>query len=159
MNMKRIFLLLLTSFYFLILAAQTPVAYYPFTGNANDAIGTLNGTVNGATLTTDRFGNANSAYSFDGINDFIGVNGSFGGIAELTVSAWYKVSATSPNLQAIISSDLSGKLIHMQLATGSATDNAVYIDGNSAVLLNRPAAVLNEWRHIVITAKSGDSRL
>jgi len=51
--------------------AQTPVAYYPFSGNANDAIGTLHGTVNGATLTTDRFGNANSAYSFDGVNDAI----------------------------------------------------------------------------------------
>ena len=43
------------------------VAYYPFDGNANDDSGNgNNGTVNGATLTTDRFGNANSAYSFDG---------------------------------------------------------------------------------------------
>ena len=34
------------------------VAYYPFNGNANDASGNgNNGTVNGATLTTDRFGN------------------------------------------------------------------------------------------------------
>lgn len=50
--------------------AQAPtsglVAYYPFTGNANDAAGALNGTVSGATLTTDRFGNANSAYAFNG---------------------------------------------------------------------------------------------
>jgi len=51
--------------------AQTPIAYYPFTGNANDAAGSLNGTVNGVTLTTDRFGNTNSAYSFDGVDDFI----------------------------------------------------------------------------------------
>ncbi len=43
---------------------------YSFSGNANDSIGTANGSVNGATLTTDRFGNANSAYSFDG-NDSI----------------------------------------------------------------------------------------
>jgi hypothetical protein len=43
------------------------VGYWPFCGNANDASGNNNnGTVNGATLTTDRFGNANSAYSFDG---------------------------------------------------------------------------------------------
>ena len=47
-------------------------AYYPFNGNANDASGNgNNGTVNGATLTEDRFGNANSAYSFDGVNDSI----------------------------------------------------------------------------------------
>ena len=43
-------------------------AYYPFNGNANDESGNgRNGTVNNnATLTTDRFDNANSAYSFDG---------------------------------------------------------------------------------------------
>jgi len=43
------------------------VAYYPFNGNANDESGNgNNGTVYGATLTTDRFGNTNKAYSFDG---------------------------------------------------------------------------------------------
>ena len=56
--------------------AQIPtdglVAHYPFNGNANDASTNSNdGTVNGATLTTDRFGNANSAYSFDGVDDDI----------------------------------------------------------------------------------------
>ena len=34
------------------------VAHYPFNGNANDESGNgINGTVNGATLTNDRFGN------------------------------------------------------------------------------------------------------
>ncbi|MGB3073751.1 MAG: LamG domain-containing protein [Chitinophagales bacterium] len=57
--------------------AQNPltdslIAYYPFDGNALDASGNGNdGTVNGATLTTDRFGNPNSAYKFDGTNDYI----------------------------------------------------------------------------------------
>ena len=36
------------------------VGYWPFCGNANDASGNgNNGVLNGATLTTDRFGNAN----------------------------------------------------------------------------------------------------
>jgi hypothetical protein len=48
------------------------VGYWPFNGNANDISGNNNnGTNNGATLTSDRFGNVNSAYNFDGINDFI----------------------------------------------------------------------------------------
>lgn len=46
--------------------AQTPEAYYSFNGNANDAVGILNGMVNGALFTTDYFGNANSAYVFNG---------------------------------------------------------------------------------------------
>jgi len=53
------------------------VAYYPFNGNANDESGNSNdGTVNGATLTTDRFGNENSAYSFDGVGDYISIQNS-----------------------------------------------------------------------------------
>jgi predicted nucleic acid-binding Zn-ribbon protein len=48
------------------------VAYYPFSGNAGDSSGNGNhGTVNGATLTTDRFGNNNKAYSFDGVSNYI----------------------------------------------------------------------------------------
>jgi hypothetical protein len=50
------------------------VGYWPFNGNANDISGYLNnGIVNGAALTTDRFGNANSAYSFNGTNNYIKV--------------------------------------------------------------------------------------
>jgi len=56
--------------------AQIPtsglVAYWPFNGNANDESGNKNdGIVYGASLTSDRFGNMNSAYNFDGINDYI----------------------------------------------------------------------------------------
>ena len=48
------------------------IAYYPFTGNANDESGNAhNGTVYGAILTTDRFGNTDRAYLFDGVNDYI----------------------------------------------------------------------------------------
>lgn len=51
------------------------VAYYPFNGNARDESGNGNdGEVNGATTTTDRFGSANSAYSFDGEDDVIEVS-------------------------------------------------------------------------------------
>lgn len=54
------------------------VGWWPFTGNANDSSGNgNNGTVTGATLTSDRFGNANASYFFDGINDWIQTNTSF----------------------------------------------------------------------------------
>ena len=44
------------------------LGYWPFCGNANDTSGNgNNGIVTGANLTSDRFGNINSAYSFDGI--------------------------------------------------------------------------------------------
>lgn len=78
-KMKKI--ILLASLVFSINAfAQLPsyvptnglVSWYSFTGNANDLSGNNNnGTVNGATLTTDRFGNANAAYIFNGTSDYI----------------------------------------------------------------------------------------
>lgn len=48
------------------------VAYYPFDANANDmSIHNNHGIVKGATLTEDRFGNADHAYYFDGYDDHI----------------------------------------------------------------------------------------
>ncbi|MDI6794105.1 MAG: DPP IV N-terminal domain-containing protein, partial [bacterium] len=70
------------------------VAYYPFNGNANDESGNGNhGIVYGSTLTKDRFGNSNSAYSFDGINNYIEVPTSswFKFNGNITVSLWMKV--------------------------------------------------------------------
>jgi len=48
------------------------VAYYPFNGNADDQSGNGNhGGVYGAMMTADRNGNPDSAYSFDGVDDYI----------------------------------------------------------------------------------------
>lgn len=74
------------------------VAYYKFNGNANDSSGNwYNGTVTGATLTTDQFWNANSAYSFVNNTDQIlstAITGVFTQTWTYTVSCWLK--QTSP---------------------------------------------------------------
>ena len=74
------------------------VGYWPFIGNANDESGNgNNGTVTGATLTADRFGNSNSAYSFDG-QSYIRVphnqNYNFG-IGNYTLSVWANKSGNT----------------------------------------------------------------
>lgn len=68
------------------------VAYYPFDGNADDQSGNgHDGAVYGATLTTDRFGNPNSAYSFDGIDDYIAVvYADAFQLPVITLSAWIR---------------------------------------------------------------------
>jgi len=70
------------------------VAYYPFNGNANDESGNgNNGTVYGATLSNDRFGNIDSAYSFDGVDDYIDIMNSDElnfGEGDFTISSWLK---------------------------------------------------------------------
>lgn len=74
------------------------VACYPFNGNANDESGNGNqGTINGATLTSDRFGNSNSAYNFDGSNDYMSMGdiNSLNGIGQMTGVAFINPSSIS----------------------------------------------------------------
>lgn len=74
------------------------VAWYSFNGNANDETSNgNNGTVSGATLTADRFGNANSAYDFDGVDDYIdiGDSSSLDFSDGLAISTWINCDAFS----------------------------------------------------------------
>lgn len=70
------------------------VAKWMFTGDANDTSGNnYHGVVYGATLTTDRNGTENSAYSFDGIDDYmdIGQKLNFGeDNSAMTITCWIK---------------------------------------------------------------------
>ncbi len=103
--MKKHRILLLASFLWLTAASLIGqptdyVGHWPFSGNANDAAGSSNGTVNGATLTSDRDGNANSAYSFDGVNDNIDIPVNAGldlGTDDMSFSIWVKAPASQPN--------------------------------------------------------------
>ena len=66
------------------------VAYYPLNGNANDESGNnLNGTVYGATLTTNRNGTSNKAYYFDGATSYIRIlSNALLSLPTFTISAW-----------------------------------------------------------------------
>ncbi len=75
------------------------IAYYPFNGNANDESGNgHDGIVNGAILVNDRFGNPNSAYRFDGINDNILVYNFPMPARELTISLWAKTDVEKKHM-------------------------------------------------------------
>lgn len=83
------------------------VGWWPFNGNANDESGNgNNGTVNGASLTTDRFGVVNKAYSFDGVDDFIEIpnSNSISITGDISLCAWVKTNGQNNlNYQTIIS--------------------------------------------------------
>jgi hypothetical protein len=75
------------------------IGWWPFSGNANDESGNNNnGTINGAVLTTDRLGNANSAYSFDGSSSYISIPSSASlesPATRITMSAWVNLAGFS----------------------------------------------------------------
>ena len=90
-------------------------AYYPFNGNANDESGnSYHGQLGDndtnskfPTLTTDRYGNEDKAFNFDG-NDYIALKKSVtdNSISEITVCAWVSSEDTT-NDKFIISFDRS----------------------------------------------------
>ncbi len=69
------------------------IAYYPFNGNANDESGNNHhATVYNATLTTDRFGQSNKAYYFNGNDAYIDL-GDWQNGGPLSICIWVKYSA------------------------------------------------------------------
>ena len=69
-----------------------PIGYWPLNGDANDSIGNMNGTIIGATLTSDRNSNANKAYSFDGVDDQIELNNSTSDLSFIHKTAVFTIS-------------------------------------------------------------------
>ncbi|MDA1120030.1 MAG: T9SS type A sorting domain-containing protein [Bacteroidetes bacterium] len=117
------------------------VAYYPFNGNANDESGNgYNATVVEALLTTDRFGDIDRAYAFDGLDDRISTNYSIPDNSSFTLSGWYASSAadfqaflgdfdnvSAPYYGFICDTQGAGENIHIlaRVADGSITEMLV----------------------------------
>lgn len=78
------------------------VAFYPFSGTPNDAVGSNHGTVVGAVLTTNRFGISNSAYRFDGASSRIEfASPPLTQVANWTLSAWINPASFSHTAVAV----------------------------------------------------------
>jgi hypothetical protein len=140
------------------------VGYWPFCGDANDESGNgNNGTVNGATLVEDRFGNAGSAYSFDGLDDYIIANASTAldasSYSEITLSAWVNTVEFSPTGSAskiITHTSIDGSN-GQQYALSVQHDSALYFLAGTGQFeangINVSSAVLftNQWQHAIMT--------
>ena len=80
------------------------VGWWPFNGNANDeSVNGNNGVVNGPILTTDRFGNSNKAYSFDGLSAFITAPKNYMFNNSITFNVWANITTLS-GVQTLFSS-------------------------------------------------------
>jgi len=112
------------------------VGWWPFNGNANDESGNgNNGTVNGATLTTDRFGNANKAYSFYSTNDFIEIQTNNGLLnsQNYTICFYYKTNLpgyTGFYPRAIISRT------NLSNSPSNVYDNYCILEGGGSISIN-----------------------
>ena len=132
------------------------VAYYPFSGNANDESGNGNdGVVNGATLTYDRFGVPNSAYSFDGSTNFIQVPSSASLEIQdaITLSAWvFHFSSSSPQHIVNMSALYSGYRLAAWWANPAGNSLEFYDTNEEQYLVDDGGQpYIGVWTHIAGT--------
>ena len=135
------------------------VVYYPFNGNAKDASGNGNdGTVDGAVLTADRFGHANSAYSFNGTNsDILVPETLFGATNQAwTISVWITLdSGPYVALTDIYAkSSVNGE---MDLITATNSVQVVIKTASEAYYYASAPLVTNSTIHMVGVYQKGQS--
>ena len=146
-------------------------AHYSFSGNANDVSGNgLHGAIQGnPKLTTDRFGNANSAYQFDGIKDAIIITDK-GKLSTPAFSIVYFFSTESTALQVCV-----GK-INYENGNAATFNSGVDQSGTSAffgtmgsinncnvrvpttyvhTIYSNPTAKITQWHCVVNTFENG----
>ena len=131
------------------------VGYWPFNGNARDVtVFSHNGTlVNAPSLTTDRKGRANSAYSFNGTNQYITM-GTATGVQPLTAytkAVWVKLSSTATG-----NNIMSG--------SGACSGHALYAPtsgivrsghcGNFAYVIDSTGMTVGTWYFIAVSFDS-----
>jgi hypothetical protein len=161
-------LLLLIGFASLTVNAQVPsyvptdglVGYWPFNGNANDISGNANnGVNNGATLTTDRFGNTNCAYIFNGTNSYIEIsdNTTLDLTSDFSISSWFNANSFTDPVKMILSKHRNSnndggyvcgiwnpnQIVNFQASPLFTTQT--YPIGNSGNVL------VNNWYNLIIT--------
>jgi len=134
---------------------QGLVAYYPFNGNANDESGNGNhGIVYGPTLTTDRFGNVDSSYYFDGNGDYILVPNSsiLSFIDNFTFTLWFSTSVAKGGVILAKSGDWTGIGIkgHINRNIGIENGRCCPVHGIYAGTVQE-----NEWHMISVTHGDG----
>lgn len=180
--MKHLHTTLLAALTITTLSAQPPgyiptsglIAWFPFNGNALDESG--NGhdlAVNGATLTNDRYGQASSAYHFNGSGAHM--NGGSHTDLEITedrtVSVWVNAGSTLTNDQGIVgyigsSGALAGHAGYYLKrrfvdpdVIGAYEDSALWGNSNYGAAWSDAPVSTGQWHHLVHSRSGGATYL
>ncbi|MFC0516576.1 LamG-like jellyroll fold domain-containing protein [Mucilaginibacter angelicae] len=128
---------------------------YSFSGNAKDVSGNQNdgNLQNSPTPTTDRYGFANSAYSFNGTNQWVTTTNSFVNPQTFTLSLWFNTTTTT-----------GGKLIGFGSAQngGGQFDRHIYMTNTGQLVFGVYSSGTHtiispltyndgNWHHVVVT--------
>ena len=148
------------------------VAYYPFTGNANDVSGNNNnGVVHGVVLAKDRNNIDSNAYYFDGNLSYIDIGNSpkiKRYQSDFTISCWIRLEKFCPTYNTIILSNRnpstaapSGSMVGVGGLQSSLAEQIEFIKNATPTndnftydyLGSGKSILLNTWTHVAITYK------
>jgi len=130
------------------------IGYWPFTGNANDLSGNNNnGTVSGATLGSDRNGNANSCYDFNGQGNFIQCQpmNQLDNSPYMTLSCWFKIEGQNTNLDCV--NGCAQYLISQ--GVDDVTGNSLFGLAYNQSVVPYSFGMVNGYSNLFITSLSG----
>lgn len=137
------------------------IACYPFNGNAQDVTGNGNhGTVNGANLVSDRFGNPNAAYSFNGSSQNILVPAFNTKITsnEFSIAFWSTSTMYATRSPFLLVSDDPSNRLNIHIYYGNTLSNSqTFFDFGSIYNTGRlyiassPLPSPTTWDHWVFT--------
>ncbi len=138
------------------------IAYWAFDGNAKDTVGTNDGTVYGATVSTGRGGLSNTGYLFNGVSDYIKKASATGfptGTGAYAVSLWaYPQTGGSTGIIFLARPNGTGPYKALSVAyEPSTTSFGIHYD-TCGVFANMTVS-LDHWSHVVITKPAGSSSL
>ena len=136
------------------------VAHYSFNGNANNVKANYNGTVSGATMSTGRGNDNNTAYSFDGVDDYIDFgSGILSGNGSFTIVVSINSTTTSSRiLQQRDAQGFNGQYMLDILDNGSIKFNTYYYGFKWNVT---SSSALNDgsWHHLAFVQKDNGGQM
>jgi hypothetical protein len=135
------------------------LSYFPFNGNGNDASANANHLTNyGAVATTDRFNNANAAYSFNGSSQYFIRNTPsfvFNPNSTFTVSLWHNRNNSSVvGIPIMHATNAAGNFIWI-FQTGATNMQFGTNKQQAAWFWAQSTSTTNVWTHIVMVYNAG----
>jgi PKD repeat protein len=139
-----------------VLPTSELIAYYPFNGDSNDEwVNNLNGTlIGGACLTYDKYGNANNAVHFNGVDARIEIeNNLLLEPQQFTISAWIKAENESGVIVSLtnFSPVFNNCGYILAIKYGNMRGFSNIGTGNWAMNIDDAIVSLNEWHNLIFS--------
>ncbi len=135
------------------------IAWYDFGGTAGDISGNGNhGTVNGASLATDRNGNSNAAYYFDGVSSNITCPSLNLNTTSISLGYWCKRSTLDANFHVVVGQGISAtdQGLHTGLTGTIPGEQSIGFDLYNDGVYDSTGASSTEWNHWFFTYDYGN---